>query len=169
MIGCDGEGSWDFYFETLRTSKRARKCSETGHVVQKGEPYVSIRGKADGEFWRYSQSVKTYHLCRALHQVWAEKHGYSECVIAFGGLCEVEEEDLHEDYGFGIAENFHPEVARCFYTHLQKTLSLNSVYAEVKAWMRPASEEDWHEVEVLSRKYSAYCIPETPVQVPENV
>ena len=100
-IGCDfGESS--FYHESAHRSRKQRKCIETFRVIEPGEMYVSCRGVSDGEFWSEPQSLKAYHLCRALHTLYRVETGQSECVIPFGGLPEVELYDI-TDY-FNITD-----------------------------------------------------------------
>ncbi len=165
MIGCElVYAGNEFYRETSHRARKPRRCGETGHEIAKGERYVYISAMTDGEFWTFSQSVRTYHLCRALNAVYNIRQGIKRgCVIPFDGLREVDDEDFGE-CGFGITEDFHPAVGRCFCAHLQRIPPKDG--DGWPSWFHAATDADWQEVERVSREYSTCCVPEAKAVAP---
>ncbi len=153
-IGCDLGSLNEFYAESFHRSQKDRRCIELfDGYIKKGDVYVSIRAKSDGEFWSECQSLKGYHLCRALHRMYAFVNGIAECVIPIGGLHEVNEEDL-TTY-FGVSWEHNQSILRC----------LASVGVIGKFWenedgekveIEPATDADWMEVTRLSLEYAPY-------------
>jgi len=159
-IGCES-GYSEFYCERcyrrMSDVVRNRYCNETGFPIHMGERYVYISGKYDGEFWTFKQSLKAYHLCRALHEKWADENGYKECVIAFAGLQEVDEEDLPY---FGIKTNEGDDAV--FLRALRWAKSIGEVIdltyditESKKVIVGEITDADWEVIERYSLVYSS--------------
>lgn len=153
-IGCDSGSGCDFYTESCHRSRRLRRCIETRYPIEPGERYVAIRGLSDGDFWSLTQSLKGYHLCRALHQAFRvtnrdDKYLMAEgCVIAFGELRAVDESDL----GY-FAREGAPE---------------RDLFRRALVWagalpsdgIDEPTEEDWSTISRLSWEYyPRQCVP----------
>ena len=153
LIGCENDGEWTFLGSSVHVSRKQRKCHELRFVeIQPGDPYYAAKSVCDGEFDVFVQSMKAFHLCRALHQKFAIKHGYSECVIPFGGLSEVEPDDLYEYFGFDF-ERDAPLLRALKWAKI--LCSRFDPYKEHEQ-LGPVTDEDWKIVTELSVAYAPH-------------
>lgn len=159
-IGCEYEsdGMW-FPEKHIHRSAKQRKCIETFKTIEVGEPYVRLSGLSDGEFWSEDQSLKGYHICRALHQIWFAHNGHRECVIMVGGLPEVDYSDLVDYFGLAETQIWATLLRVLKWAGVVRDSDHLNEDSEPIAIGEP-TEEDWNTVSALSRLFRPdVCAP----------
>lgn len=74
----------EFYSEDQVTAAKERACDECGGLVFRGERYVSIRGKWEGQFVAFVQHQACRDFAAKLNLEY-----FGECAVPFGGVNEA--------------------------------------------------------------------------------
>lgn len=150
MIGCDFDSDWTFLGDSVQVSRKQRQCQEIhGVIIEPGEPYYRCKSVCDEGIDTFVQSMKAFHLCRALHQKFALKLGRAECVIPFGGLRAVDADDIYDCFGLDF------EVDAFLFRALKWAKVISDKDApEEGIEIGPVTDADWVQVTGLSLEYA---------------